>query len=950
MSYIQWFSLTFSVLFFGLLFLMVWLRWRMRVSKARFALTVISTIASCLFAALSVVATSLPVLLITKISQLFKLEPVDNTFTNITSNLVILFLTVIAIRSIYKFSSNAIASWEAPARISDIELSESNLENDLLALAQTELILLTKWKTDPIASDFVFNWQKNITPPPGPVEEKDLLRDLLQACFREISIPENGWRDEGKFWVGEKYGVSGNDSSPIVAIVFSRRPDLEDMRKRMQKIAEFSSRGDNVKYYALYISNSMDSDRKAEFNISGNIYTVLSSRFLIHQSIDLYGYARKILDSFHNTKVGGTNATLANSFVELNVTSLNKKRESRYISEILDSWSIEESNRHLVILGEYGQGKSTALLQFCCEWAQRFLSGDEITEKIPLLIELRGKNPAENDRLDFISTWCSRYQLLPNQVLNLIKSGDAILVFEGFDELRNAGRAFDRHQHFNSLWQFAYPGSKLLFTGRPNFFLDDLEANRTLRQDSDRGASGAAYTEAWHLDKLSKVQIVQACRAYGSEVRDGIVKAATTNSDFFEIACRPSMLPVIATIWSEIDELNQQGIPLTGSILIEKYIRSIFARKEAELERDRVVHDAPSGSRYLVLPRPMRELLTICVAWRMAAVGAKNTIARHEISNMVSDLYETLITFAKSDGALTPLADAILEFEARFSESTQLERIEIIATEICSAGLLIQDPAGGSSNLSFPHKQFYEYLISKAFLIMRNSDKSFSTKLLNISANNKNPYRIISNEFNSIKYLSQSYGTNTTYIFDNFTRIVLKYTLDTTYYFRFVGRMFANSNSEEPPRENIADENVIQAGLMTRLSLSRFPYFLAGFIITTFLFLALSTTILFFNIDRNPASQIDSFLLAAALITIGTGASIIILSSIFSNMMFYLTVLQIFVYSHWENDNPTRFTTEDSLRLLSKSLAGGVVKFPGKGYESDTDLEQFLYPSREFGL
>jgi hypothetical protein len=122
----------------------------------------------------------------------------------------------------------------------------------------------------------------------------------------------------------------------------------------------------------------------------------------------------------------------------------------------------------------------------------------------------------------FLSAWAGRYALPPKQLYNLVRSGQAILIFEGFDELRNAGRAFDRHEHFNALWRFAYPGTKVLFTGRPNFFIDDREKNRTLRTDPNRGAAGNAYTQLFELDRLTMSEVEIVARGFGPGFQQAI--------------------------------------------------------------------------------------------------------------------------------------------------------------------------------------------------------------------------------------------------------------------------------------------------------------------------------------------------------------------------------------------------------------------------------------------
>jgi hypothetical protein len=196
------------------------------------------------------------------------------------------------------------------------------------------------------------------------------------------------------------------------------------------------------------------------------------------------------------------------------------------------------------------------MLKFCADWAVRYGRPSAPEERIPLLIELRGQNPAESDPLSFVSAWAARYALNPKQILNLIEAGEAVLIFEGFDELRHAGRAYDRHEHFNALWRMAYPGTKVIFTGRPNFFIDEVEKNRTLRTE-ETGAY--AYTQLWELAPLTMDEVKEVADGFGGDLGTKIMQATKSNPSFFDIVSRPSMLPVVATIWSRIEEFRRKG-------------------------------------------------------------------------------------------------------------------------------------------------------------------------------------------------------------------------------------------------------------------------------------------------------------------------------------------------------------------------------------------------------
>ncbi|MEP4033156.1 hypothetical protein [Roseibium polysiphoniae] len=119
------------LLFVSSTFLFFWMCWRMRASKGRFALAVVSTMLTCLLAGLSAISSSLPAAIVSKVSHAIGRGPIESGAPSI----VVLLLTITAIFFIYRFGSIAVKNWEAPPRVSEIDLAEKYLENSVAALS-----------------------------------------------------------------------------------------------------------------------------------------------------------------------------------------------------------------------------------------------------------------------------------------------------------------------------------------------------------------------------------------------------------------------------------------------------------------------------------------------------------------------------------------------------------------------------------------------------------------------------------------------------------------------------------------------------------------------------------------------------------------------------------------------------------------------------------------------
>jgi hypothetical protein len=677
-------TLVLLVGFIGLIAYVFYLRFRMAVSKARFALAALAAMVSCVFALMTVLSGPIPIQIFN--ATILGLNRILGTaFTPVATGEggwleagLAFIATLFALSLIYRFSIGTIRSWEGPITVNVNELAKREYDNNIIMLALAELKTILRAGTDPIASDVAVNWEQRQSEAPPAPQWPMLARSLFETAFSEMSFGESSWRDRAQAWIGQLHLSQPNqeDAVPIVVFVFGEIPSPDSIRSRIQQFEADGATVSGSKLFAVF--SEENTDFPETIDLPGWKVEVWSRNSLLRKGLNLTSYARDLIRRFDSDPLGGTTATLKNTFVEAHVMKAGSTTRVA-LRQVLLEWVVDSRRRHLAFTGEYGQGKSTAMLEFCSRWAKRYLSSDADAERVPLLIELRGQSPGETDPLAFLSAWAGRYGLPPKQLFNLIKAGDAILIFEGFDELRNAGRAYDRHEHFNALWRFAYPGTKLVFTGRPNFFLDEKEKNRTLRADLLKGAAGNAYTEVWGLDRLTEHEIRQVLNGFDPSLAVSIMEAARAHPSFLDIISRPSMLPVVATIWDKIEDLQQQGGTVTSAILLENYLQAIYARKEDEIERDKRVYGSPEGASYLLLPREVREVFTLAIVCKMVSVDARNTISRRVLDNVIAHLFEEVFRIFQKQGVNPHIARRVRDFEERYKDESKSDRIERIA-------------------------------------------------------------------------------------------------------------------------------------------------------------------------------------------------------------------------------------------------------------------------------
>lgn len=768
---LSWFLLAVVVLLV-LVLALVYQRLTMQFSKARFALTALSTACFVGCAGLSAAAGGAGALLASAAAAALGYDALSDNLVFPSSgagSLVILSATVGLAWLILNFSGRVLREWEGPARVSEVELGREMRQNELIDLARYDAwLILTNRGRDPLASTQVVDWKTDRRDPPTRKDDPEFLRELFVAWLSEAQIEDSGWRSASRAWVGHVWLNSSDQADDLMLLVFNAAPEPHDLAMRLRDSKRLLRRDASTQIFAVYPSTPGEAPRREEHHLDGVSLELINSRFLLEEALELKRYARDLVQRFRSEKAGLTDATLAENYVDLDVAPGSASRElseddaerpeaRMTVSELLGTLQDGAHQRHLALTGEYGQGKSTAMLKFCHDWAVRYLAGDAGAEKVPLLIELRGAHPYGSDPEAFLGGWGGRYHMTGGALFNLVQSGDAIMIFEGFDELRNAGRAYDRHYHFEALWRFAYLGTRLVFTGRPNFFIDERESNHTLRSAGQAPVSGLAYTEHYRLlmldaDPSAERGLAAACRGYPETVRDGILAAAAEDPVFQEICTRPSMLPVVASIWDDIAKERADDQPLTGAALLETYLGAVFDRKAAELERERAKRHGSVAASYLILPGPIRELLTIAIACRICALGKRNTINNSDLTALMRDL-EPMLRELRSAKDVAPDVQQGL---ARFFEATSgddiADRIDKLVTEIRSASVLIPDPASGERALRFPHKQFYEYQIAKYLAFTVNYPRASVLSILRAASREKPAYKLLEVEAASIRF------------------------------------------------------------------------------------------------------------------------------------------------------------------------------------------------------
>jgi Restriction endonuclease/NACHT domain len=161
-------------------------------------------------------------------------------------------------------------------------------------------------------------------------------------------------------------------------------------------------------------------------------------------------------------------------------SSPSTERDFPSIETAILTWAKSEHPGFLSILADFGSGKTTLLrrLQYLC--CKSYLRDEPIPR--PLFFPLRDLTRAI-DLNDFMLN-CARTELgieIPIDLIwRLIRSGKALLLLDGFDEITTRTDRSTREQHFYDLAPLIHTPSKSIMTCRPAYFVSDEEYHHLL--------------------------------------------------------------------------------------------------------------------------------------------------------------------------------------------------------------------------------------------------------------------------------------------------------------------------------------------------------------------------------------------------------------------------------------------------------------------------------------
>ena len=517
---------------------------------------------------------------------------------------------------------------------------------------------------------------------------QDYGRELFELWYGKSLFDleeESTWNARFRCW----RGVDKSENKDI--LLFCPQDDVDpSWNENVGRFLEFESHAD-LKIFFLYKANDPLAGTTAKFP-----YKSLSLDYILRNLVDFTDYYNEIRRRVDKEPHPESNVTVKDIYTPSSLTTLDDAPVSDDLGRYLSTWAAQPPYRQIAILGEYGQGKSTGTLMFTYEAIESNFATSG--NRIPILLELRGKSPSNLLPSELLGTWAQRYKLHAEALMKLLIAGRLILIFEGFDEMANVSNVEARIAHFRSLWQFAYPASKIIFTGRPNLFFEDRELEIVFKAHEGGGATAAC--DVLRLAPFNLPKIEQSLRWTDPDTRTEILTAATASTQILDIVARPSLLHIVAALWTELRPLLRAGKVMSAQV-IDRFIAHSYTRqenKEKELQ-------------FMVLTSTERRYFHEGIAVFMASKGATNQIMRIDLEAAIRKLYKSYPELHILDVVIMESSEQPLK--KRLSDEPE-EAIEAITTDVRTYGILVDDPARPGA-FRFAHKSFYELLYAKCY-------------------------------------------------------------------------------------------------------------------------------------------------------------------------------------------------------------------------------------------
>ncbi len=655
-------------------------------------------------------------------------------------SLVEKILVALVIFCILYFTHRVFFKWDGGVSISEMEKRKNSSNINIFVLANDCIISLEARK---VANVEEIDYDFEITPsnykaPDWHIQAKELLR----AKSKQYKFKDNNWHEEHNCYIT----TYGDNNIPLAIYCSLHEVSDSELSSFVKFVKIYCENKKRIIYYYLVKDKKKDKERIIN---SEKIHVKDKQDLLDNLMIDLDEYKEFIINKYEKESIiKGIDFALKDVYVESTCVIKNNNdneadKQIDSIEKYIINW-VNETNdkKQLAILGDYGMGKSVLSLRIAY-----LLITSKKCNRVPIIIELSGMFP-QGDEVTILSKFTNYKKLDPKELYQLHLEGRLLLIFDGFDEMVLAGEQEHRNDHFRRLWELATPNSKIIITGRENYFLGEKEKKALLKL-SYKSPLHLSYCEEIDLCTFNDIQINRYLQPWPEQTKKEILELYSMhkNGSFGDLISRPSSLFMAASIWNRLKKhINN----INSAAVIKEFLHDSYDRQELKnqelkgklvFEKDRSF--LSSGERAYFMQGIALEAVN--------NNGYTNRIDNKSIYSCIKELYDHFpdsITIMENKG-LTLL-------KKRGDEKNRLERIY---KDVRTCGIFVIDHTS-SGSMRFAHKSFMEYLVADYlanYTLIHQMDQDSVTFDKTIALGQSFPIQIakLYNNLNVFKFITE---------------------------------------------------------------------------------------------------------------------------------------------------------------------------------------------------
>lgn len=369
----------------------------------------------------------------------------------------------------------------------------------------------------------------------------------------------------------------------LVIPVHSEEDELS--AEEICRILEILGREGSAYQYIHIVSNGVIGKAYAQsFSPYKDKMEIFGERYIINGIMDFTGYLNDTISRYKNSSLCG-------HYIEV----LDENTE-RTLEDSVRIFLQEEQYNAFLILGDYGCGKTSFLLNLAYQMAEEYCR--EENGYIPLFIPLKDYAKAvsmENLLLDLFVNKCHMSNVSIEAFKMMLNYMKFVLLFDGFDEVAKRVNYDVKFDIFNQICQFCGANTKIIITCRPNYFQENREYKRLMENahlQFEPSAENKALFYETYIANLVPEQIHRYILSYEPLLRKEGMDAAEMEEliahthDLTDLSRRPFLLNIIVQtlpkIISGLEGKNKNDITINAASLYRNYTELWLDRENAK--------------------------------------------------------------------------------------------------------------------------------------------------------------------------------------------------------------------------------------------------------------------------------------------------------------------------------------------------------------------------------